>query len=75
MARKIGSRKLVDIGGNSERLEAALQKFLKRHSIEFERHVHLDGFARYYVNVKDLCCAQAVLGALQQMAEGGSDAK
>lgn len=71
MPRKVGQRKLVDIGGNGERLERALQNFLVAHSIDYERCVHVDGFVRYYVNVKDLSAAQAVLPALQQMAEGG----
>ena len=71
MPRNVGSRKLVDIGGNGERLEAALIKFLRAHNIPFERYDHgLDGFVRYYVNVKDLRAAQSVLPALQQLAEG-----
>lgn len=70
MARK-GLRKLVDIAEGSVRLQAALENFLHAHHIAFDRHDHGDGFARYYVASKDLCCAQSVLPALRQLAEGG----
>lgn len=68
MPRKVGQRKLVDFMGNAERLEKVLVKFLNRHSIQFERHDHGD-FVRYYVNVKDLCIAQSVLGAIKAIGE------
>jgi hypothetical protein len=31
-------------------------------------------FVRYFVKPEDLCCAQAVIPALDQMAQGGPDA-
>jgi hypothetical protein len=71
MANKLGARKLVDIMGDGKgRLDFALRDALERQNIPF--HVHdywSDGFIRYYVNVKDLRAAQAVLPSLQLLAE------
>lgn len=65
MARK-GLRKLVDIADDEPRKGEVLRKFLARHSIDFERYAG-DGFVRYYVQSKDLCCAQSVLLALEDV--------
>lgn len=72
MATK-GYRKLVDILdiGDCVRLYRALENFLERHEIRYTFHDHDgDGFRRYYVPSKDLSAAQAVLPAIQQIAEG-----
>jgi len=70
MATK-GRKKLVDIADSSVRIYEALENFLEAHSIPYTFNIHwADGFRRYYVDAKDLCCAQAVLPALQAMCGG-----
>lgn len=61
--------KLIDIHDQAERLHKALEKFLEAHSILWKRqHFKNDGFFRYLVRRQDLCCAQAVLPALRDLA-------
>lgn len=61
--------KLIDIHDQAERLHTALEKYLKAHKIEFRRaHWRSDGFVRYSVRERDLCCARAVLPALRELA-------
>jgi len=62
-------RKLIDIFPSTSDLCHTLERFLKRHSIAYER-VEYDGFARYLVAPTDLCCAQSVLPALAAIAGG-----
>lgn len=72
MAAK-GYRKLVDILdiGDCVRLYRALENFLEAHTIPYKFQDHWDdGFRRYFVESKNLCCARSVLPALQQIAEG-----
>lgn len=72
MGRQIGSRKLVDIAGSSTRLHGILEKWLDQQAIPYSKHFHdCEGFVRYYVNIRDLSCAKAVLPALHQIAEEG----
>lgn len=71
MATK-GYRKLVDILdiGDCVRLYRALENFLEQHRIPYTFHDHgPEGFRRYYVESKNLCCARAVLPALHELAE------
>ena len=70
MAAK-GLRKLVDIHEGAPRLMEALEHFLARHQIAYSKHGH-EFCYRYYVQAKDLCCAQAVLPALQDLGRGVS---
>ena len=66
-----GKRKLVDIAESSLRIYSALESFLERHKIPYTFQIHAsEGFRRYFVNESDLCCSQAILGALQAMAKG-----
>lgn len=66
-----GLRKLVDIAETSTRLHGILEAFLDRHNIAFKvEDRYADGIRRYLVASRDLCCAQSVLPALQDIAEG-----
>lgn len=63
-------RKLVDAAPGAERLEKALEGWLTEHSIEFRKDNLWDaGGSRYWVKQNDLCCAQSVLPAIQQLGE------
>jgi len=62
--------KLIDIHDQAVRLHQALEKYLAAHRIEWRvRRFAGDGFVRYAVRPADLCCAQAVLPALRELAE------
>lgn len=75
MAAK-GKRKLIDINDDARGIYAALENFLKWHSIPYTFQLHRgENFRRYYVDSVNLCCAQAVIPALQDTARGrGSNA-
>ena len=72
--------KLIDIAGTVEmrRVRAALEKYLDQHTPRWTARVYGVNqhrrFVRYFVKPEDLCCAQAVIPALDQMAQGGPDA-
>jgi hypothetical protein len=64
-----GFTKLIDIHDQADRLHKALEKYLEAHAIPWRKqHFKSDGFVRYQVQTKDLCCAQAVLPALRELA-------
>ncbi len=74
MSRSKGFTKLIDIHDQASRLHTALEKYLNAHDIPYRRHLG-DGFIRYSVERVNLCCAQAVIPALEDMAKGkASDA-
>lgn len=67
---KKGWRKLVDSAPGAERLEKALEDWLSMHSIPYRKDNRWgDGGSRYWVKQNDLCCAQSVLPAIQQLGE------
>lgn len=63
MART-GLRKLVDLPYESQ----VLDRFLAAYDIDYEIHDH-DGFVRYFVQSRDLCCAQTALPAIEAIIE------
>jgi hypothetical protein len=67
---------LVDVlAPGSERIERALERALDAHNIGWQRYQHYDeGFVRYFVNIKDLVAAQALLPAIAQIAEMPAEA-
>jgi len=70
-----GFTKLIDIHDQAYRLHAALEKYLTAHDIPFRKRLYrADGLLRYSVEPVNLCCAQAGLPALRQLA-GVPDAK
>lgn len=69
---KRGFRRLADIDNEARHSCEVLERFLKAHSIQYQR-LYGDGFIRYFVQRSDLCCAQSVLSALWHMEHGGPD--
>jgi hypothetical protein len=75
-----GLRKLVDVHGTLSQaapIHDALQAFLLHHSISWQVHSYTDKFDghefwRYFVNGRDLCCAQSVLPAIKDLQERGA---
>jgi hypothetical protein len=64
-----GFTKLIDIHDQAERLHRALERYLAEHGIVCRvQRFKADGFVRYQVQQKDLCCAQAGLPALRELA-------
>ena len=75
-----GWRKLVDLNEVSTRQHAALEAFLLEHHIVWVRYTSkarhtVDprfpefGYRRYSVLAGDLCCAQAVLPAIEALGD------
>jgi hypothetical protein len=64
-----GFTKLIDIHDQSERLHRVMEKYLTQHGIPFRKARFFgDGFIRYSVEPVNLCCAQAVIPALRELA-------
>lgn len=65
-----GFRKLVDLRASNIRQRKALDAFLEQHNIEYRNaDFWREDVMRYFVRPVDLCCAQAVLGAVKELGE------
>lgn len=68
-----GQRKLCDVveGRAAAHVNQALQRFLDANQIAYQIQMYEDAhgrdISRYYVNIRDLCCAQAVLPAIRDI--------
>jgi hypothetical protein len=63
-------RKLVDLDNSSTRKHRALELFLDKHKIRYVRNTSTTrGYTRFLVQASDLCCAQAVLQAIEAIGE------
>ena len=65
-----GFKLLTKLRASNIRQRRALDGFLEQHGIEYRNRDHWQAdVMEYFVRPADLCCAQAVLGAVQELGE------